>query len=190
MIFKSNFFRRKAPVLARDLLGSILVTEVDGLRTSGRIVEVEAYRQDEPASHCYGGKTERNKSMFLPGGHLYVYLSYGIHYCANIIAGVEGYGEAVLIRGIEPIEHIEIMRERRGNRVRNRDLANGPGKLTQALGINLSHDGIDLLSTTGPVHLLPGEPVPDSQVRQTPRIGITKAIELPWRWVMSSQKNK
>ena len=177
------FFLRDAPTLARDLLGSILITEIDGIRTSGRIVEVEAYRQEEPASHCYRGKTERNKSMFLSGGHLYVYLSYGIHFCTNIIAGVEGYGEGVLIRGVEPMENIEVIKERRGSHVRDRDLANGPGKLTQALGITLEHDGLNLLAPDASIQLLPGQPVPDEHVEQTPRIGISKAVELPWRWI-------
>ena len=177
-----TFFLRDAPTLARDLLGWVIETRIDGLYTSGRITEVEAYRQEEPASHCYRGRTERNKAMFLDGGRLYVYFIYGMHYCVNIVAGEEGYGEAVLLRGIVPLEGIDVMRQRRGPRVRDRDLANGPGKLTQALGIGPEHDGVDLLAPDAPIKLQAGQPVPDDKVEQTSRIGISKAVELPWRW--------
>ncbi len=180
-----SFFTRDACQLARDLLGRVLATEFDGQYTSGRIVEVEAYRQEEPASHCYRGQTQRNGSMFLSGGHLYVYFIYGMHHCVNIVAGDANYGEAVLLRGIEPVEGLEYMRERRGVNVRDRDLANGPGKLTKALGIGPQHDGLDLLDSArsfSPIRLLPGEPLADHEVEQTPRIGITKAVDLPWRW--------
>ncbi|MGE3799403.1 MAG: DNA-3-methyladenine glycosylase [Candidatus Kapaibacterium sp.] len=179
-----DFFLRDSLALARDLLGCILETRIAGSYTSGRIVEVEAYRQEEPASHCYRGKTERNKAMFLNGGRLYVYFIYGMHHCVNIVAGREGYGEAVLLRGIEPVEGIEVMRERRGTKVRDRDLANGPGKLTRALGIGPEHNGLDLLTPHSPIKLLQGEPVPNRMVETTPRVGISKAVELPWRWII------
>lgn len=184
MPFDRAFYTRDARELAPDLLGALLVTEFGGRRTVGRIVEVEAYRQDEPASHCYGGRTERNKAMFLPGGHVYVYFIYGMHHCMNIVAGPEGYGEAALIRGIEPVEGFDVMRERRGPKPRDRDLANGPGKLTRALGIGPEHDGTDLLDPESPIRLLPGETIPENRVIRTPRIGITKAADLPWRWLI------
>lgn len=184
--FSRSFFTRDSRELARDLLGRYLATEIGGERTVGRIVEVEAYRQEEPASHCYRGETQRNRAMFLSGGHIYVYFIYGMHYCMNIVAGEAGYGEAVLLRGVEPVEGIEIMRHRRGAHVRDRDLANGPGKLTKALGVRPDHNGLDLLDPSSPITLLAGEPVPDSVVEQTPRIGITKALDLHWRWVLRS----
>ncbi len=184
--FSRSFFTRDSRELARDLLGRYLATEFDGLRTVGRITEVEAYRQDEPASHCYRGETERNRAMFLTGGHVYVYFIYGMHYCMNIVAGEKGYGEAVLLRGLEPVEGIDVMRRRRGPKVRDRDLANGPGKLTQALGIRPEHNALDLLDPASPLHLLEGEPVPESRVERTPRIGITKAVDLHWRWIVRS----
>ena len=173
-----EFFLRDAPTLARDLLGRILGTRIDGFLTSGRIVEVEAYRQEDPASHCYRGPTERNRAMFLDGGRLYVYFIYGMHHCVNIVAGTEGSGEAV------PLAGIEVMRERRGPHVRDRDLANGPGKLTQALGIGPEHNGLDLLLPDSPIRLLTGDPVPDELVERTPRIGISKGVEVPWRWIL------
>lgn len=182
--FSRSFFTRDSRRLARDLLGCHLATTVDGQSTVGRIVEVEAYCQDEPASHCYRGQTERNRAMFLSGGHIYVYFIYGMHYCVNIVAGRAGYGEAVLIRGVVPVEGIDVMRLRRGPNVRDRDLANGPGKLTKALGIRPDHNALDLLDPASPIRLLAGSPVPDHLVERTPRIGITKAVDLPWRWIV------
>ena len=180
--FDRSFFTRDSRRLARDLLGHILLTEFNGIRTAGYITEAEAYRQEEPASHCHRGKTRRNAAMFLTGGHIYVYFIYGMHHCVNIVAGSPDYGEAVLLRAIMPAEGLDHMRERRGRKVRDKDLANGPGKLTRALGIGPEHDCLDLLDPDSPIRLLPGTPVPDSNVRQTPRIGITKAVDLPWRW--------
>jgi len=178
-----EFFRRDARVVAPELLGHIIRTRFDDLVTSGRIVEVEAYRQEDPASHCYGGMTRRNRAMFLDGGHLYVYFIYGMHYCANIITGQMGYGEGVLLRGVEPIEGIETMRRRRGPHVRDRDLANGPAKLAQALGIGPEQNGIDATGPDSPVTFLVGSPPRPDQIIATPRIGITKGVDLPWRWV-------
>ena len=178
-----NFFHRDARLLARDLLGRTIVTMFDGARTSGRIVEVEAYREEDPASHCYRGRTARNDAMYAVGGHLYVYFIYGMHHCVNVVAGEEGYGEAVLLRAIEPIEGIDIMRERRGPHVRDRDLANGPGKLTKALGIGPEQNGLDLCDPSSPVRLLHGTPLADDQVVTTSRIGITKGVELEWRFL-------
>ena len=182
------FYTREAPELARDLLGTIMVTTVQGMCTAGRIVEVEAYRQEEPACHCYGGKTDRNRSMFLIGGHIYVYFIYGMHYCVNIVAGNPDYGEAVLLRAVEPVKGMADIRKRRGDNVRERDLTNGPGKLTKGLGIGRQHDGCDLLDSTSPIQLLPGTPVPDSAVEQTTRVGITKAVDFLWRWKVVDKK--
>lgn len=145
--------------------------------TSGRIVEVESYHQDEPACHAYAGLTARTKTLFGPPGFAYVYRSYGIHALLNAVAESEGVGAAALIRALEPLTGIDAMRARRGlDSVR--DLCNGPGKLTQALGIGLDLNGTDLVG--GAIELLPGEAKP--RVVTGTRIGITKAVELPWRF--------
>lgn len=164
---------------ARRLLGCRLVTDFGG-RVAAVIEEVEAYGgADDPASHAYRGRTARNSSMFGPAGTLYVYRSYGIHWCANIASGPAGRGEAVLIRGGRVVEGREAAARRRG---RADHLADGPGKLTQALAITGGHDGASVF--TGPVRLEPG-PAPDpASVHTTPRIGITKEAARPWRFVL------
>ena len=145
-----RWVERDAEVLAPRLLNKLLISTAGGVRAAGRIVEVEAYREDDPASHTHPGPTPRNAAMFGPPAHLYVYLSYGIHHCANVVAGRAGSGQAVLVRAIEPVEGIEVMRERRGARP-DRQLGDGPGKVCQALGIDLGHYGIDLLEPLTPV---------------------------------------
>jgi DNA-3-methyladenine glycosylase len=158
------------------LLGSILTSMVGGEETAVRVVEVEAYQPDDPASHSFGGMTRRNASMFGPPGHLYVYRSYGIHWCANVVTSPEGVGAAVLLRAGIPLVGIDVMRRRRG---READLVDGPGKLTQALGITGLHDGADLTGEL--LHLEPADR--PSRYRTTPRIGISKAVTTPWRFV-------
>ncbi len=168
------------PVLevAPALLGMRLRTEIGGEATEVVLDEVEAYAgADDPASHAYRGLTRRNASMFGPPGTLYVYRSYGIHWCANIVVGPEGLPHAVLLRGGHPVEGIVTMARRRG---REAPLADGPGKLTQALGIHGGHDGTSVID--GPVRLLPAIS-PPSHVTATVRIGITKAVDRPWRFV-------
>lgn len=160
--------------VAQRLLGCVLVHG----ETSGRILETEAYlAQGDAASHSAAGLTPRNASMFLPAGHAYVYLSYGIHRCFNVVTGAEGRGEAVLVRAIEPLSGVEWMIERRG---RTKNLCDGPGKLCQALGIELVHDAVPLW-TGGDLRVLPGEPV--ARVEATPRIGITKDADLALRFL-------
>lgn len=168
---------------APQVLGWHLVSDVEGARVRVRITEVEAYKgSDDPASHAFGGRTERNASMFERPGTLYVYRSYGIHNCANSAAGPEGVGWGILIRGGEVIEGNGAVVRRRG---RNDDLANGPGKLCQALGIDLTHNGIDLLDTDSVVHL---ESAPSPEVvMATPRVGISKAMNRPWRFVAATR---
>ncbi len=173
------WFARDATVVAPDLLNKVIRVEGDRGTASGRIVETEAYRSDEPASHTFRGPTDRNRVMFGPAGHLYVYLSYGIHRCANVVTGPEGSGQAVLLRAIIPVEGVELMRARRKRS--DRELADGPGKLCQALGLDLSDGGTDLLSGADVSIVDDGVPPPSDPV-VGPRIGISKAVELPWRF--------
>src|SRR3954463_15289302 len=148
--------------------------------TAGRIVEVESYHQEEPASHAFIGPRPRTEVLFGPPGHAYVYRSYGIHALLNTVCEHEGVGAAVLIRAIEPLEGIELMRQRR-HVLRDEELTNGPGKLTEALGIGLELNGVSL--EDGPIRI---EPRPANarapKVLTGTRIGITKAVELPWRF--------
>jgi DNA-3-methyladenine glycosylase len=186
-----DFFSRDCETLARDLPGCILVHETDGKRISGRIVETEAYPPGDPASHAFRGKTLRNSSMFLEGGSAYVYRIYGIHRCFNVVSGVRGSGEAVLIRALEPMEGMEDMwlkryGEQSSGFSRNpesrkyRELCAGPGRLCKALGITVEeHDGTGLTERTGTekLYILPGGPVPDTEISRSPRIGLSENRE-------------
>lgn len=166
--------------MAPALLGALLVVERDGTRLSGRIVETEAYTADDPASHSFRGETARNAVMFGPAGHLYVYRSYGIHWCANVVTGPVGDGQAVLLRAVDPVEGLDEMLRRRGRT----PLADGPGKLCQAFGIDGADDGADLCGD-GSVRILDdGAPRPIEPLAG-PRVGITKAVDTPWRFRFS-----
>ena len=170
------------PVLevAPLLLGWRLRTEVDGEATEIELSEVEAYAGTaDPASHTFRGPTKRNSSMFAGAGTLYVYRSYGIHWCANIVTGPPGSGEAVLLRGGVPTEGTEVMIRRRE---RSAPLATGPGNLCRALAIDAGHDGTSVLD--GPVRLLSG--TPPARVHATPRVGISVATEHQWRFVTTT----
>jgi DNA-3-methyladenine glycosylase len=179
MSFTRDFFDRSVHEVAPDLIGVTLL--VDGV--GGPIVEVEAYDQEDPAAHGFGGQTERNRSMFGPAGHAYVYRSYGIHWCLNFVCEGEGVASAVLIRALEPTQGLEAMAERRGLDD-PRLLASGPGRLCQALGITREHDGLPL--DRPPFELLPRESEPELAVG--PRIGITKAVEQPWRYGLAGSR--
>ena len=171
-----GFYDRPVLEVARDLVGCT----VRHGQTAGVIVETEAYHHSEPACHAYVGLTSRTATLFGPPGRAYVYRSYGIHALLNAVCEPEGVGAAVLIRALEPLEGVETMRARRGV-PRLEDLCSGPGKLTQALGIELGENGTSLVD--GPVRF--GPPVsarPAIELAAGPRIGITKAIELPWRF--------
>ena len=179
----ASFYDRDPRQVAVDLLGCVLVHETREGTTSGVVVETEAYRPEDPACHAYKGPTMRNRNIFGRAGLAYVYLSYGIHKLLNAVCEEEGVGSAVLIRALRPLEGQDLMRERRG---RNGDLCNGPGRLTQALGVELSLDGSDL--TDGALYLTPGEP-PERDIISTTRIGISRGTELPWRYLVEGEKD-
>lgn len=170
-----------APVeeAAKALLGCELVREVEGHTLRARIVETEAYDQEDPASHTYRGPSARNAAMFLPAGHAYVYLSHGIHHCLNMVAGRSGYGAGVLIRAVEPLEGVKVMERLRGGRV-GVQATNGPGKLAAAMGVDLSLTGHDV--GTPPLRLVRRPPLTQGRIVTTTRIGISKAAELPRRF--------
>lgn len=165
---------------AKALLGWKLVHDSPEGRTAGYIVETEAYTMEDPASHAYRGLTPRTKAMFEKAGTIYVYFTYGMHFCVNVVTGKRGHGQAVLLRALEPVEGIELMQKRRHTKdVYN--LANGPGKLVQAMGITKAHYGSHVLD--GPLSLEPG--IQPAQVVQTTRIGIKKAVDQPWRFYIT-----
>ena len=172
-------------MVASALLGSIL----HGPNGAGRIVETEAYGgADDPASHAANGLTPRTEPVFGPAGVLYVYLIYGMHHCANVVTGPDGDGQAVLIRAVEPIEVTNAIRQARPKARRDVDLTNGPGKLCQALGIDRSHDRLDLLSNASTVRLELREPMAAKGIEQSTRIGLSVSKETPWRWHIRDNK--
>ena len=175
-----NFYARSALDVAPDLLHKVLVA-ADG--RAGRIVEVEAYRgEDDPGSHGFRGPTKRNATMFGPPGHLYVYFTYGMHWCANVVAETDGVAAAVLLRALTPLEGLEAMYAARGPAARTeRDLCSGPAKLTQALGIDGALDGADLVSGDRGVTIVDDDQPPPTPAVTT-RIGLTSGAELPWRF--------
>jgi DNA-3-methyladenine glycosylase len=164
-----------------------VITTIDGVTTAGRVVETEAYREDDPASHSFRGRTARTAVMFGPPGHLYVYLSYGVHRCVNVVAGPDGCGAAVLIRAVSPTAGLEVMRARRGGR-RDVELTNGPGKVCQALGIQLRHDGTAHTAARGEIRLADDGVAPPSRPLVGPRIGISKAVDVPWRFRVPAER--
>jgi len=176
------FFARPVLEVARDLVGCVLVHETSEGATSGMIVETEAYAADDPASHGYRGRTERNAPMFEEPGYAYVYFTYGMHFCLNAVTDRAGHASAVLIRAVQPLEGIELMRARRGA-IRDRDLARGPGRLTQAFGIARAQNRADL--TRPPLMICVGERLPYRAVVTTPRIGLGSLQDgRRWRFVV------
>jgi len=176
MRLAQDFYERSVHEVARELIGCV----VRHGETAGRIVETESYHMEEPACHAFAGVTERTRTLYGEPGRAYVYFSYGIHSLLNAVAEGEGVGAAVLIRALEPVDGVELMRQRRGL-ARVEDLCSGPGKLTQALGIGLPLNGSSLVD--GPIELLRRElDVREPRVVAAERIGITKAMELPWRF--------
>lgn len=174
-----SWFAREADIVASELLNKVLRVETADGVASARIIETEAYLPDDPASHAFNGRTDRNRVMFGSAGHLYVYLSYGIHRCANVVTGADGSGQAVLLRAVVPLDGIDVMRVRRGRA--DRELCNGPGKLCQALGIELAHDGVDLVGGSATSIEDDGVTPPVAPI-VGPRIGISKAVDAPLRF--------
>lgn len=175
------FFARSVHLVARELIGCRLFHAGCG----GTIVETESYERDDPACHAHAGLTKRTETLFGPPGRAYVYLSYGIHSLFNAVAEPEGEAAAVLIRALEPSAGLERMRARRGGRP-DEDLCSGPGKLTDALGIGLAANGADLASD--PFLLLAPESGWSGEVVTGPRVGITKAVERPWRFSLAGSQ--
>lgn len=176
-----SFFQRPTDVVARELIGRILVSGAGRIRTVGRIVETEAYfGSRDPASHAFADRRHaRNESLYAAAGTWYVYLSYGMHWCANLVCERETNAGAVLLRALQPVEGLEVMRARRGGIEQDRLLASGPGRLTQAFGIDQSLDGSAMRRSD--VVILAKDPV-DVRVEVSPRIGITKAVDWPLRF--------
>ena len=183
-----DFYTRNVLIVAREVLGKIFVFDEkqNGKKLSAKIVEVEAYdgKIDE-AAHTFNGKTERNKIMFEDGGYLYVYFTYGKHFCANIVTGKKDHGTAVLLRGMEPINGIETFSINRFNKknisnLEKINLLNGPAKICQAFGISRKHYAVNLLSDE--IYLLDAPKILKNKIVQTKRIGIKKSIGLPWRF--------
>ena len=185
-----KFYRRDLLDVAKDLLGKILV-KVDGNKIlSGKIVEVEAYHGDfDKAAHSYKGITDRTKIMFEAGGYLYVYFTYGAHHCCNVVTGKNGQGTAVLIRAVEPLSGINYMiKNRFGRKLKNNkeifNLTSGPGKTCKAFGIDRKHTGTDL--TGNKIFILNVKKIKSEMIGISKRIGITKSVELPWRFYIKN----
>ncbi|MGZ3674390.1 MAG: DNA-3-methyladenine glycosylase [Ktedonobacterales bacterium] len=189
------FYEQTTLDVARALIGKTLARRTARGLTAGIIVEVEAYAGAmDPASHAYRGLTPRNRTMFGPAGQAYVYLSYGMHCCINIVTEREGEAAAVLVRALEPTYGIELMRERRGARIADRNLCRGPGRLCQAMDITREQDGADL--TAGPATdgvdglwvAETGDWAMDAPIATSPRIGISRAVDWPWRFYVAGNR--
>lgn len=174
-----------AEEVAPKLLGCVLTCKTPEGTVSIAITETEAYSGTaDPASHAYRGRTARNATMFGPAGHLYVYRSHGLHWCANVVTGTDGIASGVLIRAGRVIEGEDLARQRRGERVESSRLARGPGNFCQALGITAEHNGADLLTGTSVV-LSEGEPVPAALIQVGPRVGVSKAHDWQHRFYLA-----
>jgi len=181
-----SFYLQPTLKVAQDLLGKNIVRYFNNKLLIGKIVEVEAYRHNDPASHSFRRKTKRNEVMFYEGGHLYVYFTYGMHFCANVVTGKEGIGEAVLIRAVEPLIGIEVMLKNRFPNHKSLDhqsiinLTNGPAKFCQAFGLARNENGLDLCD--GKISITDGESIPSKLIKRSSRIGIRSGLEKKWRF--------
>ena len=189
---QKTFFERNVLTVAKELLDKIFIYADKNLnqKLSAKIIEVEAYDgKIDKASHSFNGITKRNEIMFNSGGFLYVYFTYGIHYCANIVTGKKGEGSAVLLRAMEPISGVDVFYKRRfdGDIIDKRkfhNLLNGPGKICQAFNLNSTHNGLDI--TKNSIYILDGPKIPSNEIVKTKRIGIKKPVELPWRFYIKN----
>lgn len=182
-----EFFRRDPHVVAPELVGKLVVSTAGDERVVARITETEAYHDDDPASHTYRGQTPRNAVMFGDPGHLYVYVSYGMHHCANAVSHVDGRAGGVLMRAGAVLEGIEIARGRRGDLRNSNHLGRGPGCLAQALGLTLADGGTDLCRTPSTVQILCDGVRP--QLSSGPRVGVRLAADVPWRFWATGEKS-
>lgn len=177
--------RQAAPLL----IGQIIESRHEGKLVRATITEVEAYEQSDPASHTHRGKTKRNRAMFEAGGVAYVYFTYGMHYCLNVVCGEAGYGQGVLIRGVSIVDGLDVALARRypdvdqPSKYQLRNVSNGPGKVVQALGASMADYGQSFLDKNSLLRLLPGETIDRTRIQQTSRIGISRGVDTPWRWV-------
>jgi DNA-3-methyladenine glycosylase len=182
-----SFYLRPTLQVAQELLGKYFIRWIGANMLIGKIVEVEAYCSSDPASHSFRGKTNRNSVMFCEGGHLYVYFTYGMHFCANIVTGPKGIGEAVLIRAVEPLVGVEMMmKNRQKGRLHLLDgaylinLTNGPAKFCQAFGLARHENGLDLYDSE--ISITEGEPIPSKLIKRSSRIGIQQGVDKKWRF--------
>lgn len=182
-----GFFRRDPHLVAPELIGKLIVSTAGDARVVARITETEAYSDDDPASHTYRGPTPRNAVMFGDPGHLYVYVSYGMHHCANVVSHTDGRSGGVLMRAAAILDGLDTARRRRGN-PRNADyLGRGPGCLAQALGLNLAHGGTDLCRPVSAVRILTDGARP--QISSGPRVGVRLAADMPWRFWATGERS-
>jgi len=186
MILPREFYGDDVLIVAEKLLNCYLVRELNGELLIGKIVETEAYHQDDPACHAYRRRTPRNEVMFGPPGFAYVYFTYGMHFCLNVVTGEKGRAEAVLIRALEPVSGISIMKELRGV-LKEKQLLNGPGKLTRGMAIDTSLNGHDL--TIGKkLYITKGEPLASEEIVKTTRIGISAGKDLLYRFYIKGNR--
>jgi len=176
-----KLYKQSTVDVAKEHLGMYLVHESEEGTTVGRIVETEAYLADDPACHASKGMTKRNEQMFGKAGTAYVYFIYGMYHCFNVVSNKKGVGEAVLIRALEPVKGVELMKKRRG---KDKDLCNGPAKLVMAMGINKDHNGVDLHKDK--LYLKKGKK--DFEIVSTTRIGISEGVDLPYRFYVKDSE--
>ena len=184
MTLPRTFFDRPSEEVAPDLLGRILIHDPVAIR----ITEVEAYAGEaDPASHAYRGRSRRNAVMYGPPGHAYVYFTYGMHFCVNLVCLGEGTASAVLLRAGQVVDGIEAARGRARAGAPVRDLARGPARLTRALGLTREHDGLDVCAPAGPLRILEGTPADPALIRTGPRTGVSSAKDVPWRFYLDAE---
>lgn len=185
--FSRSFYQQASPIVAERLLGSYLHRVIDGVELIGKIVETEAYGVGDEACHAFRGVTPRTAVMFKEGGYSYVYFTYGMYFCFNVTCNEEGVGEAVLVRGLEPVAGIEKMRELRSKARRDRDLTNGPGKLCQAWSLTRTENGLDLVESDT-LWITQAPAIQSNQIGVSTRIGINVAQHYPWRFFISGNE--